>query len=131
MNVAVQFRDQTIGAARGTEQKVGPYLVLVVETLSAREIIVQRVQDEWAKHQELLSNQPQNSRELSAWLYSIAQFDTRASLDTLQKKALKGFKDGAYLFFWNDAQITDLEARLLVHQKNEALFLRLLPLQGG
>ncbi|WP_265562239.1 hypothetical protein [Sphingomicrobium arenosum] len=51
--------------------------------------------------------------------------------DQLAERAFAAFTAGKLLLIVNDAQVTDLDEEIPLHTANEAVFFKLVPLQGG
>ena len=51
--------------------------------------------------------------------------------DQLAERAFTAFEAGKLLLIVNDRQVTDLDEDIPLHTANEAVFFKLVPLQGG
>lgn len=130
MAVQIKIVSESWGSPQGVQRRTGPTLRLVTSNLFAREIIAQKVR------QDFRANPPSNAEPLSIPQSELANFlDATGPLPKDEEEAvqlaLQGFARGAFLFFWNDNQIDDLDQILPEGNENEALFVKLVPLAGG
>jgi len=104
-------------------------LRLVADTLSVDEIIAHHVTESWTRAR----NDTRSGRSRLEILDAILSETElgHVPLETAIERARRGFRNGAYLFFRNDEQITEPQKRLNILDDNDALFLRLFPMKGG
>lgn len=126
----VRLYEETLGPS-GTEGRGGKrqvaHLRLVSDTLRVDDVIAQHVTRKW---QDMSQGEAPSRAALVADI-EIGLDRGDVTLDTAIARAQAGFRQGAYLFFWNDEQITEPETRLNIARENEAVFLRLFPMKGG
>lgn len=60
-----------------------------------------------------------------------SELDQAVEVGEAVETALEAFTDGFYYVFLDEQQIEDLEAKVVLNQQSELLFLRLVPLVGG
>jgi hypothetical protein len=60
-----------------------------------------------------------------------SELDQAVEVEEAVEAALEAFTDGFYYVFLDEQQIEDLEAKVVLNQQSELLFLRLVPLVGG
>lgn len=130
MQNAIQFFDECFGAPQGHFRKRGPVISLASETMRAEEIIRARVAAEWELRGGGLSGDFADGTALLAWLWDGAHLHCK-TCEAATEAALSAFTRRDFLFFWNDEQIDKLGHRVLLRDKNDALFLKIIPLQGG
>jgi hypothetical protein len=129
MSVVINTVDKVLGSPSAE----GPQLSFQVDRITAREIVSARVRMEVERYnnegesgfvgcfvpakEECELNGPRRRRELDA--------------DRQVEVALDAVRKGRVIILFNGAQVTDLDADLLVTPVSEARFLRLVPLVGG
>jgi hypothetical protein len=132
MSVILKTVDQVLGSPT-TE---GPQLSFPVGRITAREIVRERVRLEVERHN---SSEPhggfirlivpaKQERELNG-----RRDAKRRPLDAARQieVALEAVRRGRVVVLFNGAQVSDLDAPLVVTPVSEARFLRLVPLVGG
>ena len=126
----LRLYEETIGQSatggQGGKRQVG-HLKLVSDMVSVDAVIAEHVTRKW---QSQSPGQPTDRATLIADI-EFAQGAGGVTLEAASARARQGFRDGAFLFFWNDEQITEPQTQLNVALENEAVFLRLFPLKGG
>jgi hypothetical protein len=133
MSVVLKTVDQVLGAPLAE----GPQLSFEVGSITAREIVRARVQLEVDRHN---SNEPQpgivnlvtpapEERELNG----ARREQQRRPLNAERQieVALEAVRKGRVIILFNGAQVSDIDAPLLVTPVSEARFLKLVPLVGG
>lgn len=126
----VRLYEETLGssgAERGDGKRQVAHLRLVSDLLSVDDVIAQHVTRKW---QDMTQAEAPSRAALVADI-EIGLDLGGGTLEAAIARAQAGFRQGAFLFFWNDEQITEPETRLNVAQDNEAVFLRLFPMKGG
>jgi hypothetical protein len=134
LGLSIRLLDEDIGHPgldRAARRRSAGTLELVVDNLTAAEVIAARVSDEWARLMDDAGRTQDANR--ATLVERILRFDGTppASLPDAIAAAQRAFRDGQILFFWNDAQIVEPHAFLNLRSSNEALFLRLYPMTGG
>jgi hypothetical protein len=132
MSVVLKTVDQVLGAPLAE----GPQLTFEVGSITARELVRARVELEVERYN---SNAPQSGtvslvtpapeeRELNG-----ARRAPRRLLNAERQieVALEAVRKGRVIILFNGAQVSDLDAPLLVTPVSEARFLKLVPLVGG
>ena len=115
------------------------------ETLTVRELITRRVEEEVARVNSTFADpkriEPQHRMFLAgitgtspeALLNGNSKSARRKPIDPRPavKTALKAFEAGRYYILFNDQQVEHLEHQIKLTSKSQAVFLRLTPLVGG
>ena len=131
MSVLVRTIDKVLGAPSAD----GPQLTFEVGRITAREIVRARVRMEVERY----NNEDERgfvslfvpARE-EAELNDPARVRRRTlDADRQVEVALEAVRNGRVVILFNGAQVTDLDADLVVTPVSEARFLRLVPLAGG
>lgn len=117
---------QTSAGDRNGKRQVA-HLRLVSDMLSVDDVIAQHVTRKW---QDMAQDEARSRAALVANIEAGLDFGG-VTLEAAISRAQAGFRQGAFLFFWNDEQITEPQTRLNVALENEAVFLRLFPMKGG
>ena len=130
MAIHIQCVSENWCGADGVQRRAGTKLHLVSSNLFARDVIAERARQDYRLN-----------RAETTGPIAIPQSDLMHCLDKVRlpvedeeeavSVALKGFEGGAFLFFWNDRQVEDLDEKLAERDENEALFVKLVPLVGG
>src|SRR5262245_7652539 len=132
MSVVLKTVDQVLGAP----QADGPQLTFEVGSITARELVRARVELEVDRHN---SNQPQPctvslvTPAPEEHALNGARRERRRPLNVARQieAALEAVRKGRVVILFNGAQVSDLDAPLLVTPVSEARFLKLVPLVGG
>jgi hypothetical protein len=131
MSVVLKTVDKVLGAPSAE----GPQLSFQVGRITAREIVCARVRMEVERY-----NKEDDSGFVSLFvpareeseLNGPARVRRRAlAADRQVEVALEAVRKGRVVILFNGAQVTDLDAALVVTPVSEARFLRLVPLVGG
>jgi hypothetical protein len=132
--LSIRLVDEEIGRPgqdRAARRRPAGTLELVVDNLTAAEVIAARVTAEWARLMDD-AGRPQDASRATL-VERVLRFGSTppASLADAIEAAQQALRDGLILFFWNDQQIVEPDAFLNTRSSNEALFLRLYPMKGG
>ncbi len=134
MAFELRLFDEEIGTSNtsgGTRKTQAARLKLVADNLTVDEVIAERVKKKWEEGQQSANKAASPTRaELVANL-EMASDVTNISLENAIKAAQESFRNGEFLFFWNEEQIIAPDTRLNILGENEAVFLRLFPMKGG
>lgn len=146
----IVITDEIMGTPLSDEsacKKVSRISFSDLETITVTDFISRRVEMEYAR---LIDERAEEAREQARWKdvtpneitdewlwrhynqsRSQAQQNELPTLEEAIERALKSFELGKYLLFFNDRQVLDLNEKFSLTDLREALFLRLIPLQGG
>lgn len=131
MQAAIQFIDEVFGAGARQRKTTGPRLRVVSSSIAVRDLIAERVRAERATRLQQKDVTPATRDELAQLLWSPVESHRKRTEEQDIQIALDGFRDRSFLLFWNDIQVEDLDQLVPVLEENEALFLKIMPLQGG
>ncbi len=81
---------------------------------------------------ECIATRGSNGRDIFAKVSAWGHDEFRPSNEEgAIARAIEAVARGEVLFFWNDQQIDDLDAELVLSDRAEATFLKLFPMKGG
>ena len=129
MSIQVKIEDEVFGGEVRKPHSSPAHLILVSETLTAREIVIERAKIHFESLEKEAPGEPTNRIELAHWL-SFREV-MPASAAEAEAEAICAFQRNEFFFFWNDKQVLDLEERLLANKENMARFVQIVPLKGG
>ncbi len=131
MGAALRIYDET----PGTERRAKATLRLASETVTARELIRRRVEQEVATYNgakdEVFQGLVQPSK--SEQLLNGFKLKKRRALDAEEQVtvALSAFEKNGFVLLFDDHQIDDLDEVVVVTPESFATFIKLTPLVGG
>ncbi len=121
--------DEVFGGVTAASAYAPIRLELVSETLTAREIILEKARVEYDLLAQDHKSEFKTRNDLGAWLMQAGELPS--FIEEAEEIAIKAFSNQEFFFFWNDEQVTDLDKRLQTIGENNAKFIRLIPLKGG
>jgi hypothetical protein len=131
MLVNYHYLDEVFGGAKQKSVKTERIqLVLVSDTLTAREIISEKARAHYRAVQADMPQVAETRLDLTDKIKNPFYYRYESEEESVGA-ALDGFKRNKYFFFWNDEQVTSLDQRLQVLGENYAKFIGLIPLKGG
>ncbi|RYX81799.1 hypothetical protein EON83_22330 [bacterium] len=127
----IQLLDETIAGQKGTALE----LEWGANTISARDLIASRVEEEVRRHNARNSEifhglvQPTDSeRVLNGFrLRSPRPIDATAQIEL----ALRAFESNGFFLLVNDRQIESLDELIAIELETQVSFVKLVPLKGG
>lgn len=127
----VRIVDETFGAPDdGGRRAVRGTLSLDLDCTTMRNLIRLRVEDEMASSADRITFLRELCGEVPG--EQVTGDRGRASLvEAAIRRAWDGFDAGDFLVLVNDLQAASLDDPVPLEDVNEAIFLRILPLQGG
>ncbi len=127
----IQVRDETIGGQKSDALE----LEWGANTISARDLIASRVEEEVRRHNARHSDvfhglvQPDDSEQL---LNGFRLKAPRAVVASVQiERALKAFESNGFFLLVNDRQIESLDEPIAIELETQVSFVKLVALQGG
>jgi len=98
------------------------------KTISARELIISRVENEVKKAE---SKKEGSYLVKPTSLEKVLKKPLKIDREKQKELALKAFQGNGFLLFVNDSQITSLDELISVEKGLDVKFLKLIPLVGG
>lgn len=139
MGVSIQIIDECFGKSKTPVFEIS----FPAETITIRDLITRRVEDEVAQVNAQKSSHKKSMQE-RMFLAGITNRAPETLLNADEPKrhkridpvaavqtALKAFKAGRYFLLINDEQIEEIDKAIVLTPQTEAIFLRLTPLVGG
>jgi hypothetical protein len=121
-------------------------LIYAQETITAREFITRRVEEEIAQIQEKQKDPQRIKAQHRMFLAGLTKTSPEVFLNNSPKSfhrikaidvnraiktALSAFRAGHYFLLFNDKQVENLDDLLILRPESEAIFVQLTPLIGG
>ena len=143
MQTRVRIFDEVFGAADPAARRVErPTLRLSAQDVTVANLIRFRIETERDRQEDgllaLAAPRPKAERALNAAPTLARSFANprtpdlqSVDLDGAVAAATEAFEHGRFLILVNDRQITSLSEPIALSDVNEAVFLRLMPLQAG